>query len=203
MAAAKTVPIYYTLAHKGKAWLEDEAPKPAKYSKIVATLGEMLAENDVPRTSEQVAFSLGQPLPQIISGLSYLKKAGYVVEARPPQPSAKGQVVKIRIRPIEELAAAEAKAEAARIRYATGEKGKAAHKHYEDSPKGRAKNIKYWTDPGKGRKVQKAYRLRRRQKELLAHLATHPEDKAKIRPLLDDVAKRLAEMPKEEKHAVD
>ena len=107
MAAAKTVPLYYTLTKRGHAWLEDEAPKPAKYDKILAALGEMILDNDVPRTAEQVGFTANVSATQAKTGLDYLLSTNYVQHGHPPKPSAVGQVPKIRIRPIEELVKAE------------------------------------------------------------------------------------------------
>lgn len=195
MAASKTVPTYYTLTRKGQAWLADEVVPPAKHVRALAALAELIEENDVPRTPEQVATISGTPREQAPEALAYLAHTGYVAKvAAPPRPAEKGQLAKIRIRSIEELAAAEARAEEARRRYAQSEKGKAAHYKYEDSDKGKSKNVKYWKDPDKGRKVQRRYRLSRRLKELTAFVSAHPEEKDRIQPDIDKVLQQLKEL---------
>ncbi len=188
------MPDYYALTSKGKAWIENEAPDPTKYQRVLAALVELITENDVPRTAEQVAHTANITPTSSATGLKYLVSKGYTKPDRPPQPSARGETPKIRLRPIEDLAAAEARAEVARTRYALGPKGRQAHSRYEHGEKGRAKNVKYWSDPDKGRKVQKKYRLRRRLSELTAHLKKHPELESLIQPDINKAQRQLAEL---------
>lgn len=185
---------YYTLTKRGRAWIEGEAPDPKRYRETLAALAEMVDENDVPRLPEQVAHIVNISTEQSQARLNSLIAEGYVMHQRLPQPSDRGEVARPRIRPIEEDALAEAKAEASRKRYADSLKGRAAHNRYEDSVKGKAKNTKYWSDPDKGRLVQKKYRLRRRLKEMQDHLKKHPELKSLIQPDIDKTRKRLVEL---------
>lgn len=191
--AAKVTRIYYTLTSKGRAWLADEAPPPAKYSKALAALAELISDNDVPYTAEQVGALIGIPQAQAPEALSHLAQAGYVKTTTPPKLTSSGGVAKIRIRSIEDLAAAEARADEARKRYARSVKGRAAHYKYEKE-KGKPKNVRYWSDPNKGRLVQKRYRLRRRIQELSEFLEKHPDQKAVIQPLIDQAVQKLNQL---------
>lgn len=186
---------YYTLSKLGKAWLDDQAKPPAKYSKVLAALAELITDSDVPRTPEQVTHLLRTPVDQTQAGLQYLTSQGYTAKARPPQPSSKGEVAKIKLRTIEQLAEAEARAQLAQQKYNRSDKGRLAHYKYEFSDRGQAKNAKYWSDPKKGRLVQKRYRLRIRLQQLQSHLDKHPELKDLIQPDIDKAQKELQSLP--------
>ena len=187
---------YYTLTTKGRAWLEDDAPGPAKYSKVLAALGELILENDVPRTASQVSHIAEIPEKQSSEGLTYLTASGYVKPAPIPQPSEPLETPKIRIKPIEELAVAEIKREAARERYTHGEKGIASRRKYQTSDKGKIARATYWGGV-KGKLAQKLHRLNRRHRELNAFLASHPEEKDKIQPLIDSITAQIQALEKQ------
>lgn len=185
---------YYTLSAKGRTWLDKGTPSPAKHLKVFSSLAGLILDNDVPRTAEQVAHAAEVDVEHSVAGLEYLIAAGFVKHGALPKPSDRGETAKPRIRPVEEIVASEERAALARKRYIDSPKGKQAHQKYEDSPKGKLKNYKYWSDPEKGRLVQKRYRLRRRLDELQAHLEKHPELKGLIQPDIDKAQRRLDEL---------
>ncbi len=182
---------YYTLTTKGKAWTDNEAPDPPKHREVLVSLAELIEENDVPRIPVQVARNISIKESTAEQGLKYLKTKGYVIETtRPPKPSDRGETAKLRVRPIEDLVAAELRTIESQNKYTRSEKGKIVHAKYEGSEKGKEKNKRYRGTP-KGKLTHKAYRLRRRLRELTNFLLTHPEQEAEIRPHITDVETRL------------
>ncbi len=187
------MPTYFTLTQKGNEWLSNDAPDPGKHMKTLAALAELIEENDIPRTPVQVARIVSLPENTVKQHLTYLTQASYTKQAKIPQPSEKEQTPKIRIRPIEDLVAAELRTIESQKKYIRGPKGKAVHAKYEGSDKGKIKNVKY-RESGKGKLVHKAYRLRRRLKELTIFLATYPDRESEIRPLITEVETRLTNL---------
>jgi type II secretory pathway component GspD/PulD (secretin) len=185
--------VYYTLTQKGHQWLDDEVIDPPKYKKILASLAELISDNDVPRTPSQVSRVAEVTEQQATEGLISLAKIGYVALAKAPQPSEKLQTPKLRIRPMEELMAAEVRQQESQKRYLHSDKGKVVHYTYEHSEKGQTKNGRYWSSD-RGKLVHKAYRLRRRLKELTAFLTLHKNQKDELGPLIQEVKVKLAEV---------
>jgi len=182
---------YYTLTTRGKAWVNDEAPDPLKHKNVLASLAELIEESDVPRVVVQIARNINLEEDQTEQSLKYLVRAGYIKHAKLPQPSEREQTPKLRIRPIEDLVAAEMRTIESQKKYTKSLKGKLVHSRYEESEKGKAKNVKY-RGSTKGKLVHKAYRLRRRLRELTNFLTAHPEKESEIRPLIIEVEARLA-----------
>ena len=182
---------YYTLTARGKAWTNDEAPNPLKHKNVLTSLAELLEENDVPRAAVQIARNISLEEDPTEQSLKYLARAGYVKHTKLPQPSEKTETPKLRVRPIEELVAAELRTTESQKKYTKSPKGKLVHSRYEESDKGRTKNIKY-RHSVKGKLVHKVYRLRRRLRELTNFLAAHPEKESEIRPLITEAETKLA-----------
>ncbi len=181
---------YYTLTAKGKAWTDSDVPDPPKYREVLVSLAELIEESDMPRIPVQIARNIGINEDAAKQGLKYLKTKGYVKETTPPKPSEPGETAKLRIRPIEDLVAAELRTVESQRKYTQSEKGKVVHTRYEGGEKGKVKNKRYrGTD--KGKLVHKAYRLRRRLRELSAFLLAHPEQEAEIKPYIIDVETKL------------
>ena len=185
--------IYFTLTQKGRAWLNNEAPDPPKNRKTLAALAELIEENDVPRAAVQIAHITNLPEDTTKRALTYLTKTGYTKRAKLPRPSEKAETPKLRVRPIEELVAAEMRTIESQKKYTRSPKGKLVHSRYEESEKGKTKNIRY-RESEKGKLVHKAYRLRRRLRELTNFLAANPEKESEIRPLITEVEARLANL---------
>lgn len=182
--------LYFTLTTKGKAWLNEEVLDPPKHKNVLASLAELIEENDMPRLPTQVAHNIGIKEDLAEQGLKYLTATGYTKEAKPPKPSERGETTKLRIRPIESLVAAELRTIESQKKYTKSEKGRAVHAKYEASEKGKDKNTRY-RHSEKGKLVHKVYRLHRRLRELAAFLAEHPEKEAEIRPYIIDTETRL------------
>ncbi len=187
---------YYTLTTRGKAWVDDDAPDPLKHKNVLASLAELIEENDVPRATVQIARNINLEEDQTEQSLKYLIRAGYAKRTALPRPSEKEQTPKLRVRPIEELVAAEMRTIESQQRYTRSPKGKFVHSKYEESEKGKAKNVRY-RESGKGKLVHKAYRMRRRLRELTNFLVANPEKESEIRPLIIDVEARLTTLKEE------
>lgn len=152
---------YYTLTPQGKqVYSSTSSP-----NKVLKTLAELLTENDIPRTTEQIAHAGNIPVGRVQTSITSLVVQGLITTAHLPQPKEKTQTPKPRIRPIEEIVESEIRAAEARRRYNQSEKGMTAHYVYEHSEKGIIKNDKYWKE-GRGRLVQRAYRIRKNIKSM-------------------------------------
>jgi hypothetical protein len=145
----------------------------------------MLAENDLPRTDQQIARELNSSLPTILNSLASLQKEGYIQPGKLPQPGKVGETAKPRIRTAEEETMSWLRAQEARKRYDKSERGQIAHWIYETSPKGKEKNKRYWADRGK--LIQRAFRLRRN----IASMKVIGKDTSQEEALLREVEKEL------------
>lgn len=187
--------VYYTLGKQGHAWLEDEAPPPHKYSKVLAALAELIQDNDVPRTASQLTHILSSSESEVEKGLKYLEREEYVEEAVPPTPKTGAR---LRIPSIEKLAESEARRQLAQERYFHSDKGQEALRRYWNG-KGKQVRGKYWKGD-KGKLAQKIWRLKRRVFELEAFVGKGGDGGAKEK--LEDAKNRLNEALKEREHAV-
>jgi len=156
--------MYFLPTNKAKLWYSGKGPKlPPLESQLLEGLMELMAENDVPRTGEQIARAARVDVKRAETPLKSLLELGYIQQTQ-PTPTESYHTPKPRIRPIEELIEAEEKSRLARQRYDQSLKGVMAHIKYELSPKGLEKNKRYWQ--ARGKLVQKAYRLRRNIKSM-------------------------------------
>ncbi|MEM3426795.1 MAG: hypothetical protein QW212_00845 [Nitrososphaerales archaeon] len=155
---------YYLPTSKAQLWYKGKLPgPPPQEAHLLEGLMELIAENDVPRTGEQIARAARLDFKRSEGALKNLVDLGFIQVAQ-PTPTESYHTPKPRIRSIEELLESEEKARQARQRYDQSLKGVMAHIRYELSPKGLEKNKRYWQTRGK--LIQKAYRLRRNIKSM-------------------------------------
>jgi len=159
--------VYYVITKQAST------ESPARYKKVLNALVELAQESDVPYQPKQVAHAAELKEEEVERGLKWLKKEGYVEEARLPRPEA---AARLRIPPIEKLVEAELRRQASQQRYLKSNKGKAALERYWNLGKGIEVRKRYWQSE-KGKAAQKRYRQNRRAREIAAFEAKQKEVK--------------------------
>lgn len=191
---------YYNLTTLGHSWLNNQAPDPAKHLKVLEALAYLIEENDVSRTSDQIARSAELLEEDTTKGLKYLVGKNYIKTSKQPLASEETleahPQIKRRILSIEEQVAIEMRTKEAQKRFRTSPKGKKMYSIYESSLKGQTKNKKY-RDSLKGKNTSKRYRLNKRLKEISTFLALNPEKEQELRPFIVDTESRLDTLQEE------
>jgi hypothetical protein len=174
--------MYYTLSGNGRRWFAGKERAPRSNLKVLSALAGLVQENDIPRTTEQIAHATNLTPKAVETALTTLIKDGFVAQAKPPQPIEKTMTPKLRVRTGEEEAARIIKEQESRRRYDHSEKGQFAHYKFEHSDKGIIKNQRYWRD--RGLLIQKVWRIRKNIRTMTEHgidRALIAEEEAKLK----------------------